>query len=132
MADPAEFVRVGLVTDLVKAWVLEKLTVLRVCPVASSSMGRAHFCRRAEGYVRWAAAWAESVGDERALERVREATGLYGVEAQDWVQLAIGSWVSERGGGTLGGWRPLGVGIWYVGIRIVSPGNVEDELGKFK
>ena len=55
-------------------------------------------------------AWAESVGDERALERVHEATELSGVEARDQVQLERGSWVGERG------WRhpwslaPLGGG----------------------
>ena len=35
----------------------------------------------AEGKVRWAAAWAESVFDCRALERVWEAMGLFDVEA---------------------------------------------------
>ena len=79
--------------------------------------------------MRWAAVWDESVGDEHALERVREATGLSCVEARDRVRLAIGSWVGERGGGTLGGWRPLGVGIWYVGSGISSPGNIEAVLG---
>ena len=53
--------------------------------------------------MRRAAAWDESVGDERALERVREAMGLSGVEARDQVRLAIGSWVGEKGGGSLGG-----------------------------
>ena len=76
-----------------------------------------------------AAAWADSVGDERALERVREAMGLSGVEAWDRVRLAIWSWVGKRGGGTLGGWRPLGVGIWYVGSGIGGPGNSEVVLG---
>ena len=79
--------------------------------------------------MRRAAAWAESVGDERAMERVWEATGLSGVEARDRVRLEIDSWVGERGEGTLGGWRPLGVGIWYVGSRIGGPGNSEVVLG---
>ena len=51
--------------------------------------------------MRLAAAWAESVGDERALERVREAMGLSDVEARDRVRLAIGSWVGDQVGGTL-------------------------------
>ena len=38
---------------------------------------------RAEGQVRRAAAWAESVVDCRVLELVREATGLSDVEARD-------------------------------------------------
>ena len=67
------------------------------------------------------AAWAESVVDCRALERVWEATGLSDVEARDRVRVAIGSWVG--GGGTLGGWRPLGVGMWYVGSGIGGLGN---------
>ena len=58
------------------------------------------------------AAWAESVVDCCALERVQEAAGLSDVEARDWVRVAMGSWGGERGGGTLGGWRPLGVGMW--------------------
>ena len=65
--------------------------------------------------MRWAAAWAETANDEHALERVREATGLLdggaGVAARDRVQWVTGSWVGEQGRGTLGGWRPLGVGI---------------------
>ena len=77
----------------------------------------------------WATAWAESVGDEHALERVREATGLSGVEARDRVRLVIWSWVGERGRGTLGGWRPFGVGIWYVRSRIGGTGNSEVVLG---
>ena len=80
--------------------------------------------------MRWATAWAEHVGDECALERVQEATGLYGVEARDRVQLVIWSWVGERGGGTLGGWHPLGVGIWYVESGIGGPGNIEVVLGE--
>ena len=79
--------------------------------------------------MRRAAAWAQSVGDERALEQVREVTGFSGVEALDWVRLAIGSWVGERGGGTLGGWGPLGVGIWDVRSRISGLGNSEVVLG---
>ena len=62
--------------------------------------------------MRWAAAWAESVVDCRALERVREATGLSDVEALDRVRVAMGSWGGERVGGTLEVWRPLGVGMW--------------------
>ena len=73
--------------------------------------------------MRWAAAWAESVVDDRALERVREAMGLSDVEARDRVQVAIGSCVG--GGGTLVGWRPLGVVIWYVRSSIGGTGNSE-------
>ena len=40
--------------------------------------------------MRRAVAWAESVVDCRALEQVREATGLSEVEAWDLVQVAIG------------------------------------------
>ena len=79
--------------------------------------------------MRRAAAWAESVVGGRALVRVREATGLSDVEARDQVRLAIGYWVGERGGGTLGSWRPLRVGIWYVGSGIGCPGNSEVVLG---
>ena len=60
----------------------------------------------------WEAAWAESVVDCCTLERVWEATGLSDVEARDQVQVATGSWGGERGGGTLGGWRPLGEVMW--------------------
>ena len=70
-----------------------------------------------------AAAWAESVVDCRALERVWEATGLYDVEALYRVRVAMESWGGERGGVTLGGWCPLGVGMWYVGSGIGGPGN---------
>ena len=59
-----------------------------------------------------AAACAESVVDCRALERVREATGSSDVESRDRVWVAMGSGGGERSGGTLGGWRPLGVGMW--------------------
>ena len=38
-----------------------------------------------------AAAWAESVVDCRALERVREATGASVVKYRDWVRVATGS-----------------------------------------
>ena len=79
--------------------------------------------------MRRVAAWADSVVDCRGLEQVREATGLSDVEARDRVRVAIGFWVGERGGGTLGGWRPLGVGIWYVGSGIGGPGNSEVVLG---
>ena len=77
--------------------------------------------------MRRAAAWADSVGDGRALERVREAKGLSDMEAWDRLRVAIGSWVG--GGGTLGGWRPLGVGMWYVRSGIGGPGNSEVVLG---
>ena len=79
--------------------------------------------------MRQAAAWAEIVVDCRALERVREATGLSDVEALDRVRVAMGSWGGERGRGTLGGWRPLGVGMWYVGSGIGGPGNCVVVLG---
>ena len=65
--------------------------------------------------MRQAAVWADTENDGHALERVREATvlseGNAEVEARDRVQWATGSWADERGGGTLGGWRPLGVRI---------------------
>ena len=51
------------------------------------------------------------------------------VEARDRVRWATGSLVGERGRGTLGGWRPLGVGILYVGSRIGGPRNIEVVLG---
>ena len=61
------------------------------------------------------AARVETENAGHTLERVREATGLpeggAEVEARDRVRWATGSSVGERGGGTLGGWRPLGVGI---------------------
>ena len=79
--------------------------------------------------MRQAVAWAESVVDFRALERVREATGLSDVEDQDRVWVAMGSWGGERGRGTLGGWRPLGAGMCYVGSGISGPGNSEVVLG---
>ena len=56
-------------------------------------------------------ACAESVVDCRALERVREATGLSAVESRDRLQVAMGSGGGERSGGTLGGWCPLGMGM---------------------
>ena len=46
--------------------------------------------------MRRATAWAESVVDCCALERVREATGLSDVEAQDRVRVLIGSWWAEE------------------------------------
>ena len=83
--------------------------------------------------MRRAAAWTETVNDGHALERVRETTGLSDggaeVEARDRVRWATGSWVGERGGCTLGGWRPLRVGIWYVGSGIGGPGNSKVVLG---
>ena len=57
-------------------------------------MGRAHLCIRAAVYVRRAAAWAESVVDCRALERVREAMGASVVKFRDRLRVATGS----RGG----------------------------------
>ena len=62
--------------------------------------------------MRRAAACSESVVDYFVMERVREATGLSDVEARDRVRVATGSWGGERGGGILGGWRPLGVEMW--------------------
>ena len=67
---------------------------------------------RAEGYVRRAVAWDESVVDCRALERVREATGSSDVESGDRLQVSMGSGGGEQSSGPLGGWRPLGVGMW--------------------
>ena len=65
--------------------------------------------------MRQAAAWAKNENDGHSQERVREATGLSyggaGVETRDRVWWATGSWVGEHGGGTLGFWLPLGVGI---------------------
>ena len=65
--------------------------------------------------MRRVAAWAETENVGHALEQVHEAKGLLEggaeVEARDHVWWATGSLVGERGGGTLGGWRPLGVGI---------------------
>ena len=62
-----------------------------------------------------AAAWAKTENDGHMLERVHEATGLServaDVEARERVRWATRSWADERGGGTLGGWSPLGVGI---------------------
>ena len=45
--------------------------------------------------MRRVAAWAESVVDCRALERVRESMGLSDVEARDRVRVAMGSWGGE-------------------------------------
>ena len=61
--------------------------------------------------MRRAAAWAESVVDCRALERVREATGASVVKSRDRVRVATGSGGGVRSGGTLGDWCPLGVGM---------------------
>ena len=41
--------------------------------------------------MRWAVAWAASVVDCRALERVREATGASVVKSRDRVRGATGS-----------------------------------------
>ena len=83
--------------------------------MASSRIGRANLCIRVEESVRRAAEQAETENAGHALERVREATGLLEggaeVEARNHVRWETGSWVGERGGGILGGWRPLGVGI---------------------
>ena len=58
----------------------------KVYPVALSRTITAHLCMRADGYVRRAAAWVESVVDCRALERVREATGASVVKSLDQVR----------------------------------------------
>ena len=79
--------------------------------------------------MRRAAAWDENMGEEHALDRLRKAMGLSGLVARYRVWLAIGSWVGEQGEGTLGVWRPLGVGILYIGSRIGGPGNSEVVLG---
>ena len=79
--------------------------------------------------MRRAAAWAESVMDCRALERVREATGLSDVETRERMWVTIGSWGGEQGGVTLGGQRLLGVGMWQVGSGIGGPGKSEVVLG---
>ena len=58
---------------------------------------------------------SETENAEHELERLREATGLpegdAEVEARDRVRWETGSSFGARGGGTRGGWRPLGVGI---------------------
>ena len=59
----------------------------------------------------WSAAWSESVVDCRALERVREETGASVVKYRDRVQVATGSGGGVQSGGTLGDWRPFGVGM---------------------
>ena len=65
--------------------------------------------------MRRAAARAETENAGHAPERVCEETvlpeGGAEVEAWDHVRWETGSSVGEGGGGTLGGWRPLGVGI---------------------
>ena len=61
--------------------------------------------------MRCVAACAESVVDCRVLEWVQEATGLSAVESRVRVRVAMGSGGGERSGGTLGGCRPLGVGM---------------------
>ena len=61
--------------------------------------------------MRWAAACAESVVDCRALERVREVTGLSAVESRDRVRVAMGYGGGVCIGGTLGNWCPLVVGM---------------------
>ena len=77
----------------------------------------------------WVAAWSESVDDCRALEQAQKATGLSDVEDLDRVRVAIGYWGGERGRSTLGGWCPLGVGMWYIGSGIGGPGNSKVVLG---
>ena len=76
---------------------------------------RAHWWRRAEGYVLRTVAWAETENVGHVLERVCDETGLpeggAEMEAQDRVRWETGSLVCARGGGILGGWRPLRVGI---------------------
>ena len=61
--------------------------------------------------MRQAAAWAESVVDCCALERVREAMGASVVKSRDRVRVATGSGGGVCNGGTLGDWCPLGVGM---------------------
>ena len=65
--------------------------------------------------MRLVAASAETRITGYAREQVHEATGLSegGAEVEEWdcVRCATGASVGARGGGTLGGWRPLGVGI---------------------
>ena len=62
-----------------------------------------------------AAARAETRSLGYAQERVCEATLLSeeGAEVEVWyhVRCAMGASVGERGGGILGGWHPLGLGI---------------------
>ena len=84
-------------------------------PVALSRTGRAHLWRRTAEYVQLAAVRAKTGIAGYAREQVREAKGLSEggaeVEARDRVRCATGASVGERSRGTLGGWRPLGVGI---------------------
>ena len=61
--------------------------------------------------MRQAAAWAESVVDCFALERVREAMGASDVKSRDRVRVAMGSGGGVCIGGNLGDWCPLGVGM---------------------
>ena len=67
------------------------------------------------------------------MERVCEAMWLsvWGAEVEAWDRgrWATGPSVGDKGGGTLGVWRPLGVGILYVGSRIGGPGKMEVVLG---
>ena len=78
---------------------LAELAVFESLPGGFVEDGKGPFFRRAEGYVRWAAAWSGTANDGHALERVCEATGLSdggaGVEARDQVRWATGSWVGE-------------------------------------
>ena len=66
---------------------------------------------RAVGYVRRAAAWADSVVGCCMLERVREAMGASVVKFRDRVRVATGSGGGVCVGGTLGDWCDLGVGM---------------------
>ena len=65
--------------------------------------------------MRRAVEWSETENEGHTLERVREATWLLEggaeVEARDCVRWATGLLVGEKGRGTFGGWRPLGVGM---------------------
>ena len=62
--------------------------------------------------MRQAVARAETENAGHALEQVREATGLSEEGAEcDRVRWVTESLVGEIIVGTLGGWRPLGVGI---------------------
>ena len=77
--------------------------------------------------MRRAAARADTENAGHALERVREATGLpegdAEVEVRDRVRWATGLLVGARGGGTLGGWRPLGCGYDMSGARLADQGR---------
>ena len=61
--------------------------------------------------MRWEVAWAESVVDCRALERVLKATGASVVKSRYRVRVATGSGGGVQCDGTLEDRRPLGVGM---------------------